>query len=146
MWTGRDADAVHGRLHRRLGQAGRLGAEDEREPRNRFRPERRQRSRLGMRREGDCGETGRMQLGDEVVTVRYARIGDAEHPPHRRAHRLAVQRVAAVGREEHGVGFESGGMAEDRAYVVRVDNVLERDDSSTAGQERSRFGQHDPLR
>ena len=52
----------------------------------------------------------------------------------RDADRLAVERVAAGFVEQHGVGAEGGGVAEDRAHIVVVGDADQRQRQSAAGQ------------
>ena len=63
-----------------------------------------------------------------LAPLRQPRPRHLEHGAHAHPHAPPVERIGAARRDEHGIGAEAGGAAEDRTDVGVIDDVLEDDD------------------
>jgi hypothetical protein len=130
--------SVHGDAHGLVslvqpagGQAVTLGAEQQRGPLPHRSLADRRGAPIGGQRQQP--ESFGAQLGQAVVPLGHAGVGNGEHGAHRDLDRTPVERVGAPRRQDHRVHAERGGAAEDRPDVAVVDEVLEHEHATGAG-------------
>ena len=75
---------------------------------------------FARRRQRGDGKFVPVQGGDARVHGWRTKKRHAQDPADGDAHGFSIERIAALRIEDHGIGAEGGGVAEDRSHIVMI--------------------------